>query len=35
MWMRTMIAMRRKTLVVCSVCHNGIHSGKYDGVCVH
>jgi group II intron reverse transcriptase/maturase len=33
-WMRTMIAMRRKTLAVCFECHHNIHSGKYDGVCV-
>jgi len=26
--MRRMIAMRRKTLVVCKTCHNAIHAGK-------
>jgi hypothetical protein len=33
-WMRTMIAMKRKMLAVCSECHHNIHLGKYDGVCV-
>jgi group II intron reverse transcriptase/maturase len=28
LWMRTMIAMRRKTLVVCAYCHWAIHAGK-------
>jgi group II intron reverse transcriptase/maturase len=27
-WMRHMIAMRRKTLVVCKACHHAIHAGK-------
>jgi hypothetical protein len=27
-WMKAMIAKRRKTLVVCQVCHVAIHSGK-------
>jgi len=36
LWMRRMIAMRRKTLAVCLECHVAIHAGKYDGdVCVH
>jgi group II intron reverse transcriptase/maturase len=30
-WMQTMIARRRKTLMVCQPCHNAIHSGRYDG----
>lgn len=30
-WEFTMIALRRKTLVVCSPCHHDIHNGKYDG----
>jgi hypothetical protein len=33
-WMKRMIAMRRKTLAVCTDCHYKIHSGVYDGVCV-
>ena len=28
LWMRVMIARRRKTLVVCRVCHLAIHSGR-------
>jgi group II intron reverse transcriptase/maturase len=28
LWMRNMIAMRRKTLVVCRECHDDIHRGK-------
>jgi hypothetical protein len=28
LWVRTMAAMRRKTLVVCRVCHVAIHAGK-------
>lgn len=27
-WMKRMIALRRKTLVVCSPCHHDIHAGK-------
>ncbi len=27
-WVVSMIAMRRKTLVVCKTCHNAIHAGK-------
>jgi hypothetical protein len=27
-WVTTMIAMRRKTLVVCAKCHDAIHAGK-------
>jgi len=34
-WMVRMIALRRKTLAVCINCHHAIHSGLYDGVCVH
>jgi len=34
-WMKRMIAMRRKTLAVCTDCHVKIHSGVYDRVCVH
>jgi hypothetical protein len=33
-WMKRMIAIRRKTLAVCTGCHKRIHSGLYDGVCV-
>lgn len=28
LWKQRMAAMRRKTLIVCKVCHNAIHSGK-------
>jgi group II intron reverse transcriptase/maturase len=28
LWMKTMAAKRRKTLVVCQSCHSGIHAGK-------
>jgi len=28
LWMRTMIAMRRKTIVVCGYCHWAIHTGR-------
>jgi len=31
-WVIRMIAMRRKTLAVCTDCHCKIHSGLYDGV---
>jgi group II intron reverse transcriptase/maturase len=31
-WMKRMIAMKRKTLAVCGVCHHLIHVGRYDGV---
>lgn len=27
-WMRQMIAMRRKTLIVCKPCHDAIHAGR-------
>ena len=27
-WVKTMIALRRKTLVVCAKCHDAIHAGK-------
>ena len=30
-WKERMIAVNRKTLIVCRDCHNLIHSGKYDG----
>ncbi|MBK8045654.1 MAG: maturase [Anaerolineales bacterium] len=30
-WVVTMIAIRRKTLVVCRSCHRQIHAGVYDG----
>lgn len=31
-WVKQMIALRRKTLVVCKTCHHAIHAGTYDGV---
>ena len=31
-WVKQMIAIRRKTLFVCEKCHKEIHSGNYDGV---
>lgn len=30
-WVQKMIAIRRKTLFICSTCHSMIHSGTYDG----
>jgi len=30
-WVQRMMALRRKTLVVCRACHLRIHSGKHDG----
>lgn len=30
-WKKRMIARRRKTLVVCRLCHESIHYGQYDG----
>ena len=30
-WKKRMVARRRKTLVVCRLCHESIHYGKYDG----
>ena len=30
-WVQIMIALQRKTLVVCQTCHHQIHSGRYDG----
>jgi hypothetical protein len=30
-WVKKMIAIRRKTLVVCERCHQQIHNGTYDG----
>ena len=30
-WVQKMIAIRRKTLFICSQCHSMIHSGTYDG----
>jgi len=34
-WMKRMIAMNRKSLAVCTECHNKIHSGEYDKSKVH
>lgn len=31
-WVKKMIALRRKTLVVCKRHHDEIHAGRYDGV---
>lgn len=31
-WVKRMIEIRRKTLVVCHQCHHAIHAGTYDGV---
>jgi len=31
LWVQRMIALRRKTLVVCRACHQAITFGKYDG----
>lgn len=28
-WVKRMIALRRKTLIVCKTCHQDIHTGKY------
>jgi group II intron reverse transcriptase/maturase len=30
-WVVKMVALRRKTLVVCAKCHQAIHAGTYDG----
>lgn len=30
-WAERMIALRRKTLMVCPQCHRDIHAGRYDG----
>jgi group II intron reverse transcriptase/maturase len=30
-WERVMAMRRRKTLVVCSPCHDNVHAGRYDG----
>ena len=30
-WVVKMVALRRKTLIVCERCHRAIHAGKYDG----
>jgi group II intron reverse transcriptase/maturase len=30
-WERVMAARKRKTLMVCKACHDGIHAGRYDG----
>lgn len=30
-WVKRMVEIRRKTLVVCRECHQAIHSGRYDG----
>ena len=31
-WVKRMIAIRRKTLIVCEKCHRNIHAGTYDDV---
>jgi hypothetical protein len=31
-WMKTMIALRRKTLVICHACHVNIHAGRPTGM---
>jgi hypothetical protein len=28
LWLKTMAAMKRKTLAVCEYCHHAIHAGK-------
>lgn len=33
-WVKLMIQRRRKTLIVCKLCHQRIHSGTYDGKAV-
>jgi hypothetical protein len=30
-WVKRMVEIKRKTLVVCRECHQAIHSGRYDG----
>lgn len=30
-WVKRMVEIRRKTLVICRECHQAIHSGHYDG----
>ena len=30
-WIKKMIAIRRKSLFVCKQCHQSIHTGQYDG----
>ncbi|MGH7172087.1 MAG: RNA-directed DNA polymerase [Gemmataceae bacterium] len=30
-WQRIMAARKRKSLVVCTECHDEIHGGRYDG----
>jgi predicted HNH restriction endonuclease len=30
-WVKEMIQRNRKTLVICSNCHDEIHAGTYDG----
>jgi len=30
-WEKVMAARKRKTLMVCGRCHDGIHAGRYDG----
>lgn len=30
-WVKRMIALRRKVLIVCAQCHQDIHTGSYDG----
>ena len=34
-WVQSMIAKRRKTVVVCHPCHQQITHGKYDGMRIH
>ena len=29
LWVRNMVAMRRKTMICCQTCHKAIHNGKY------
>ena len=31
LWVRRMVARRRKSLMVCQRCHDAIHFGRYDG----
>jgi group II intron reverse transcriptase/maturase len=31
LWVRRMVARRRKSLMVCQRCHDAIHCGRYDG----
>ena len=29
LWVRNMVAMRRKTMICCYTCHKAIHKGQY------